>query len=161
MRGVSDNMTVQVRQQARTSTLTNCACEKRVRRWCTVYVYSAHSSVMSSRTWSPIKSMVSLSCHSFRMSDIGVNSSCSLIISPKDIHSAIRATTLLILEAATWPSSLNKRWFPKTKKTVEELFSSVVCEKFTHGDERKESATRAWFTMIGSRQRSNGLSSSS
>ena len=44
---------------------------------------------MSFHTWSRI----SLSCHSFRLSDISADSSCNLIISPREIHSAIRATT--------------------------------------------------------------------
>ena len=44
------------------------------------YLYSVHSSVMSFHTWPPIKSNVSLSCHSLRLSDIGAGSSCAFSI---------------------------------------------------------------------------------
>ena len=47
------------------------------------YRYSAHSSFISFQIWSPSDSMISLSCHSRRTSEIGVDSSCSLIISPR------------------------------------------------------------------------------
>ena len=47
------------------------------------YMYSAHSSFISFQIWSPRDSMVSLSCHSRRTSEISVDSSCRLIISPR------------------------------------------------------------------------------
>ena len=47
----------------------------------------------SFHTWSLSKSVASLFCHSFRISDISVDTSCSLIISPREIPSAIKATT--------------------------------------------------------------------
>ena len=63
--------------KSRTSTFTRQGC-------CLPHtINSAHSSVRSSHTWSPIKSKVSLSCHSFRMSDISADSSGSLVISPR------------------------------------------------------------------------------